>query len=246
MGAPHGATWVVGLLGEALRDVVCLGDAGAVVVSTTGAFHRAAGAGSWTSFGTGLPARWAPFECLPFYRDGLLRVGDKGKGIWQADFPFEPAPLAQPMTSNTEVFCAGDTVRFECHSILNHAGATWQWTFDPQPQFVSSPSARNPVVIFGEGGPYDVALTVTDAAGMSNTQSVAGMVQVGAASQCEASGIPGMALECSGSDGYGLTHDLGLETNTLHRNGLGEARGHSACLLCHCHRGRKRRRVQFP
>ena len=212
-----GSSWSnlgVGLLGEALRDVVCLGDAGAVVVSTTGAFHRAAGAGSWTSFGTGLPARWAPFECLPFYRDGLLRVGDKGKGIWQADFPFEPAPLAQPMTSNTEVFCAGDTVRFECHSILNHAGATWQWTFDPQPQFVSSPSARNPVVIFGEGGPYDVALTVTDAAGMSNTQSVAGMVQVGAASQCEASGIPGMALECSGSDGYGLTHDLGLETNT--------------------------------
>jgi PKD repeat protein len=212
-----GDTWAnlgAGLFGEALRDVVCLGDAGTVVVSTTGAFHRAADASGWTSFGTGLPARWAPFECLPFYRDEVLRVGDKGKGIWQADFPFAPSPIAQPMTSNPVVFCAGDSVHFDSYSIVVNEGATWTWTFDPQPEFVSSSAVRNPVVIFGQGGDYDVSLTVTDAEGMTDTKSVAGMVQVGPASQCEASGIPGMALECSGSNGYGLTHDLGIETNT--------------------------------
>ena len=203
------------LQGEALRDVVCLGDAGTVVVSTTGAFHQAQGEDVWTSFGTGLPARWAPFECLPFYRDAVLRVGDKGKGIWQADFPFVPAPLAQPMTANAEVYCAGDSVYFECHSILVHNGASWAWSFDPEPEFVSSTTARNPTVVFGEGGVYDVSLTVTNADGVSDTKSVPGMVEVGPSSQCEASGTPGMALHCSGSNGYGLTHDMGLETNTF-------------------------------
>ena len=212
-----GGTWtnlLTGLGGEDLRDVVCLGDAGTVVVSTTGAFHRAADATVWTSFGTGLPARWAPYECIPFHRDAVLRVGDKGKGIWQTDFPFTPTPLAQPMTANPEVYCAGDTVRFDCHSILVHAGASWSWTFDPAPEFVSGTDVRNPVVVFGAGGAYDVSLTVTDSNGVSSTRSVPGMVQVGPASQCESSGVPGMALECSGSNGYGLTHDLGLETNT--------------------------------
>ena len=203
-----------GLQGLALRDVVCLGDAGTVVVSTTGAHHRSSDATTWTSFGTGLPARWAPFECLPFYRDAVLRVGDKGKGIWQSDFPFVPSPVAQPMTSNPEVYCAGDSVRFACHSILEHNGATWNWSFDPAPDFVSSASVKNPVVIFGEGGAYDVTLTVTDADGNSDSRTVPAMVTVGSANQCEASGVPGMALECSGSSGYGLTHDLGLYTNT--------------------------------
>ena len=204
-----------GLQGHALRDVVCLGDAGTVVVSTTGALHRAADATGWSAFGTGLPARWAPFECLPFYRDAVLRVGDKGKGIWQADFPFTPSPIAQPMTANPEVYCAGDSVRFACHSILVHEGATWQWSFDPQPAFVSSSTDRNPVVIFGEGGAYDVTLTVTDSAGNSDSKTVPAMIEVGPTSQCEASGVPGMALECSGSAGHGLTHDLGLLTNTF-------------------------------
>ena len=205
----------MGLQGEDLRDVVCLGDAGTVVVSTTGAFHQAVGATGWTSFGTGLPARWAPYECIPFHRDAVLRVGDKGKGIWQADFPFLPSPVAQPMTANPEVFCAGDSVRFDCHSILIHEGASWAWSFDPAPAFISGTDIRNPVVVFGEGGAYDVTLTVTDSNGVSSTRSVPGMVDVGPASQCESSGVPGMALQCSGTNGYGLTHDLGLETNTF-------------------------------
>ena len=113
-----------GLQGEALRDVVCLGDAGTVVVSTTGALHRLRMPRGGAPSGRSLPARWAPFECLPFHRDAVLRVGDKGKGIWQADFPFTPSPIAQPMTANPEVYCAGDSVRFACHSILVHEGAT--------------------------------------------------------------------------------------------------------------------------
>ena len=137
----------------------------------------------WSAFGTGLPARWAPFECLPFHRDAVLRVGDKGKGIWQADFPFTPSPIAQPMTANPEVYCAGDSVRFACHSILVHQGATWQWSFDPQPAFVSSSTDRNPVVIFGEGGAYDVTLTVTDSQGNSDSTTVPAMIEVGPPSQ---------------------------------------------------------------
>ena len=213
-----GASWSdvgAGLEGEGLRDVVCLGGAGVVVVTTTGAHFREAGATEWSDYATGLPARWAPFECIPFYRDAVLRVGDKGKGVWQTEFPFTPAPLAQPMTANPEVFCAQDTVAFDCHSLLVHEGASWSWSFEPEPSYISNPQARNPSVVFGAGGTYDVSLTVTDAEGNTDTRSELGMVQVGPASACEASGIPGMALACSGSNGYGLTHDLGLETNTF-------------------------------
>ena len=213
-----GATWTDfgdGLQNEQLRDVVCLGNAGTVVVSQTNAFHRATGENSWTSFDSGAPALWTPYECIPFYRDAVLRVGDKGKGIWQADFPFVPALIAQPMTSNPEVFCPSDTVRFDCHSILVHEGASWAWNFEPEAIFVSDLDSRNPKVVFGESGEYDVTLTITDAEGNSATHTAAGMVQVGESGDCESSGVPGQSLACLGTDGYGLSHDLDLETNTF-------------------------------
>jgi hypothetical protein len=44
----------------------------------------------------------------------------------------------------------------------------WQWTFSPQPQYVSDATARNPVVVFGNPGNYDVTLTVATPAGTSS------------------------------------------------------------------------------
>ena len=123
-------------------------------------------------------------------------------------------PLAQPMTTSPEVFCAFDTVVFDCHSVLNHAGATWEWSFDPQPEFLSSNSDRRVQAVFGVGGPVDVTLTVTQSDGTSDTQTVPSMVTVDALNQCVPDEEVGRALTCGGSPQFGLTHDLQVETNT--------------------------------
>ena len=195
------------------RDIHCIGEEGVVVISTTGGFHMASEASSWTTWDTGMPALWAPYEAFPFYRDGVLRVADKGKGVWEAALPWEVAPLAMPITESPDIFCATDTVKFDCHSILNHEGASWSWSFSPTPEYISSLVSRNPEVIFGTSGEYSVTLTVNDLLGNSSTKTVENMVAVGAAENCLASPEYGEALYCNGNYGHGATQDLGVTTN---------------------------------
>jgi hypothetical protein len=201
------------LYGHKLRDIQCLGNEGVVVLTTTGGFNRASGASSWTSWESGMPSLWAPYESFPFYRDGLIRVADKGKGVWEAAMPWEISPLAMPMTESPNVFCATDTVKFDCHSILNHEGALWSWSFSPEPVYISSNFTRNPSVIFGNGGYYSVTLTITDLLGNTSTKTIENMVNVGASENCLASSESGGALYCNGNYGHGSTQDLGVTTN---------------------------------
>ena len=129
--------------------------------------------------------------------------------------PLTLAPLAQPMTSSSEVFCALDTVVFDCHSVLNHAGAAWSWSLtSARISFVvDRPSRRGGV--WGGGGPVDVTLTVTQSDGSSDTKTVPAMVTVDAQNQCVPDEEVGQALMCGGSPQFGLTHDLQVETNTF-------------------------------
>lgn len=201
------------LTGQDIRDIQCIGGEGVVVITKTNCFHRATNADAWTEFGSGAPALWAPYESFPFYRDGLLRLADKGKGVWEADFPFLVPPAAQPITRSPNIFCASDTVEFDCHSLLVHAGATWHWDFSPAPDYISSVDERNPEVVFGASGDYDVTLTIVDANGVSSSKTVPAMVTVGPNSNCTASPQSGEALFCNGSAGHGVTQDLNVTTN---------------------------------
>ena len=201
--------------GESNRELLALGGRGVALFTNEGVYWFDNESGSWTNASAGIPAIWAPLEGATHYASGTVRVADKGKGIWQAAIPFDLAPLAQPMTSSSEVFCALDTVVFDCHSVLNHAGAAWSWSFDPQPAFLSSSTDRRVEAVFGVGGPVDVTLTVTQSDGSSDTKTVLGMVTVDAQNQCVPDEEVGMALKCGGSPQFGLTHDLQVETNTF-------------------------------
>ncbi|MEO6760258.1 MAG: PKD domain-containing protein, partial [Saprospiraceae bacterium] len=130
---------------------------------------------NWLPYNDGLPKSVSTDILRPFYRDGKIRLGAYGKGIWEAAFATISKPIAQPMVNKRETFCPGDTLQFDDFSMLSHAGATWYWEF---PGGVPATSElRNPRVLYSTPGEYDVRLTVTNPNGTS-TKMVEKMVRV--------------------------------------------------------------------
>ncbi|HJW31431.1 MAG TPA: PKD domain-containing protein, partial [Saprospiraceae bacterium] len=129
----------------------------------------------WVPYNEGLPAQIATCILRPFYRDNKIRIGAYGKSIWEAPLAIPSRPVAQPMANKLETTCPNDTIRFDDYSILDHAGATWQWQFPGGEP--STSTLRNPKVVYHESGEFDVTLTVTNALG-SSTKTVSKMINV--------------------------------------------------------------------
>lgn len=112
-------------------------------------------------------------KVVPFYKDAVLRMATN-QGLWEAPlYHRDFIPVAQPMALNLG---SGNLtanpqkeVHFDSYSIARQdENTTWQWSFSPQPQYVSDATARNPRVVFGNPGNYDVTLSVTTKAGTSS------------------------------------------------------------------------------
>lgn len=216
-----GATWInkttATLNGEEIMDIYFQGGANNLVYVATwnNVFHWNTTTSDWTNYSSGLPFVVKPLKLNPFYRDAELRLGTGGRGAWaraMADTTF--TPIAQPITYDDSTFCATDTVQFDCYSMLKHQGATWQWSITPTPSYISSASARNPKVVFGAGGNYDVALTVTDENGATHTKTISDMVKID--NRCDTDTIPGHSLDLNGAYNARVsTPALNLNTNTL-------------------------------
>ncbi|MEM1322265.1 MAG: LamG-like jellyroll fold domain-containing protein [Bacteroidota bacterium] len=212
-----GASWVnrttSALNGERTKDICFQAGTDLVYLATNeNVYYWDSGSSSWMDFGNGLPMIVSSLEMRPFYRDNKLRLATYGRGIWESTMQVPSAPIAQPITYADSVYCRRDTVQFDCYSVLNHNGASWQWAFNPAPLYVSSTSVRNPRVLFAEGS-YDVTLTVTDGNGQSDTKTVSHMVTM--LSRCEADTVAGRALLCSNSGDYAQLPTMDLSTNTL-------------------------------
>ncbi|MBL4704835.1 MAG: hypothetical protein JKY54_09955, partial [Flavobacteriales bacterium] len=210
-----GTTWInkttATLDGEDLTDIMYQGGTNEVVYvgSQNSIFYWDQVTGDWVDYSLGLPAVVKSLQINPFYRDGELRFASNGRGVWarkMQDTLFYP--IAQPITYSDTVFCIRDTTIFDCYSILKHDGATWNWSITPAPAYISSISVRNPKVMLGSNGSYDVSLTVTDAQGNSSTKTILNMVTV--LNRCSPDTIPGLALKCQTSAGYATIADLNL------------------------------------
>ena len=121
-------------------------------------------------------------KVVPFYKNAVLRMATN-QGVWEAPlYHQEFVPVAQPMALNLG---SGDLtanpqkeVQFDSYSIVRQDENTqWQWSFSPQPQYVSDANVRNPRVVFGKGGDYDVTLTVTTSAG-SHSRTIKDMITI--------------------------------------------------------------------
>lgn len=213
-----GFTWVnkttSTLDGESIRDIFYQGGTSSLVyaLSDNTIFYFDQSTSDWVDYGNGLPLRPRSFRIEPFYREKKIRMATFGQGIWENSLASASQPIAQPMTNVDSIYCSRDTVQFDCYSILNHSGASWQWTFNPAPQWVSSLTDRNPQVVFGANGNYDVTLAVTDGGGNMDSKTITDMVKVN--SRCEADTIPGLALRTAANGDYFVASEANFENVT--------------------------------
>ncbi len=138
-------------------------------------YIRRHGEDDWSVYGDAYPARMSPNHALPFFRDSKIRVAGNG-GIWE-NMLDEPnfQPIIQPWVERPFFNCMLDTIQFDDHSILNHENCEWTWDIQPAPSFVDDLNKRNPKVVLGNPGSYDVTMTVTKD-GISYTKTIQDMV----------------------------------------------------------------------
>ena len=124
-------------------------------------------------YSTGLPPGARITKVVPFYKDAVLRMATD-QGLWEAPLYHQTfRPVAQPMALNLGdgnlTMNPSKMVQFDSYSIVSQDENTvWKWSFSPQPQYVNNTNIRNPQVVFGKAGKYDVTLTVTTPAGTSS------------------------------------------------------------------------------
>lgn len=123
-------------------------------------FYRNQDVTDWLAFEDGFPAGFQVNLAMPFFRDGKLRVAGNA-GIWESPmFEQEFAPILNPWIEQRAYSCIYDTLFFEDHSIINHANSEWRWEFEPEPMYVSDHNVRNPIVVLGAEGDFDVTMYI--------------------------------------------------------------------------------------
>ncbi len=148
-------------------------DGGIYYCSNKSVFYRNNSMVDWQLENNGLPLTFNTNIASPFYRDGKIRIASYGKGIWESVLTETPTfPVARigvDKLSQT-VICVNDSFYFEDHSYLNHMGASWSWTF--QNGAPANSTLRNPVVHFSSPGIFQVTLTIVDANGNTDSDTI--------------------------------------------------------------------------
>lgn len=166
---------------------------------------------SWSTYNTGLPLQHKGFMILPFYRDGKIRMAS-AKGIWETTFSGESKVQAIPMVSRDSVLCPRDTIQLESYSIANQSDAAWLWTIAPSPAYISDATSRNPKIVLGAEGNYDITLMV-NAAGQEDSRTIMNAVHV--SNECEVDTIAGNSLKTIANGQSVVIRDANL-TNVTH------------------------------
>ncbi len=143
--------------------------------ASAGVYKRGDGMDDWADFGNGFPAGFWVNAALPFYRDSKIRVAGTA-GVWQSPMAEENfRPIINPWVKSSYSNCMFDTLFFDDHSILNHEGVSWHWSFSPEPAYISDADSRNPQVVLESPDSYDVSLSVTKN-GITYDKTIANMV----------------------------------------------------------------------
>ena len=160
---------------QEVRSILCVGatNGGIYCCTNTTVYYRNNTMSNWIVDNTSLPVYMNTLYARPFYKEGKIRVSTYGRGVWENAYYDQPAyPIAHPQVDKLSytINCVADTFHFEDHSILNHTGASWSWSFPGGSP--SSSTQRNPDVVYSAPGTYTVTLTVTDASAQSDSDTL--------------------------------------------------------------------------
>lgn len=190
---------------ERIEDIYYQGGTtdGVYLATFNKVFYWSNTANNWVDCDANLPLIAKSLKFGPFYKEGKMRLATKGRGIFEREFVNQNfLPVAQPITYTNVIACSQDTVPFDCHSMLKHNGASWEWIITPSPAYISSTSVRNPKVVFGNSGNYDVTLRVTDANGNIDSKTINQMISVTPSSCDPISSTPSKALRITSPNSF--------------------------------------------
>jgi PKD domain/Secretion system C-terminal sorting domain len=172
-----GTTWVNETSSELdaqnIQAITTIGgtDGGVYIATNITCYYKNNAMSSWEIDNVDLPLTIGATGIRPFYRDGKLRLASYGKGIWESQLYETPSrPVAKIMVDKLIAELNCNIFYFDDYSMLNHTNATWSWTFENAD--ITTSSIRNPQVIFNTAGNHTVTLTVTDANGISASDTL--------------------------------------------------------------------------
>jgi photosystem II stability/assembly factor-like uncharacterized protein len=163
------------LNGQNVSSIVHTGGSNGGIYYTTSesVYYRNEEMMEWEEFADGLPVKPNSNIARPFYRDGKIRLATYGKGIWESPLKEAQAyPIAKIAVDQLDltVHCDPADFHYVDHSMLAHAGASWAWTFEGGTP--STADTWQTDVNYANPGVYLTTLTVTDANGVSDTDSL--------------------------------------------------------------------------
>ena len=201
--------------GDKIRDIAYHGGSDELVYAITeqSFYYYDKPTDSWIQYDTGLPVVQNVLRIKLFYADNKIKLATKGRGIWEADFPATFNPQAMPMSVNDTIFCQKDTIQFESHSIVDHVNSSWNWTISPSPQYISNTQDRNPRIVFGTPGDYDITLEVTDQNSNTSSMTISDMVHV--TNYCEIDTSQIKAIQLVNTGDYVQLPDVDVSTSTM-------------------------------
>ncbi|MGQ2117913.1 PKD domain-containing protein [Ornithobacterium rhinotracheale] len=136
---------------------------------------------NWMDYSSGFPPAARLTRLVPFFKEGKIRAATS-QGIWEAPLYNQNfTPVAQPIAldlAGPELSHPDMPVQLDSYSIVNQNGAQWEWSFSPEPYYVSNKNIRNPHVQFKYNGSYDVTLKVTNREGKSHVRTIKNMIVV--------------------------------------------------------------------
>lgn len=169
-----------------------------VYISTSSGkiFYRDKSAKSWELYNSNLPVNHSSRQLRPFYRDNKLRTGSN-IGFWETSLVEKSLPYAQASVDKKTSSCSRDTFYFDSYSVLEYDGQErFEWNF-PEASYVSNKFSRNPKVVFGKEGIFDVELKTTNGSGSSH-RNFSKMIHI-EKSECDIQLIPGKSISMNGT-----------------------------------------------
>lgn len=185
-------------------------DGGVYIGTNAGVFYRNNTLSDWQAYSADLPISTECNRLKPFYRDGKLRNGTWGFGVWETELYEASGTIAQAMTDKLSTACVRDTFYFDDYSVLLHNGASWLWTF-PTATYTANTNTRTPKALFNTMGEHLAIMTLNTPQGIfSDTLRL--MITD---NLCQADTIPGKALLLDGTNDYASLPALNLNSNTV-------------------------------